>query len=362
MVDDPAPSSAAMAGGDGAAGTPTAARKRDHLRLALGAEVGFDTLDTELDRWQVRARALPGRDLDEVDLACTMWGRQLSAPLLVSCMTGGVSEAGPINRALAVAAQEHRIAIGLGSGRALLEQPDALATFQVRDVAPDVPVLANVGAAQLATYGPDACQGLVDACEADALVVHLNAVQEAVQPGGDTQFGGVLERIAELCQRLSVAIVVKEVGFGLGPDDVADLVGAGVDAIDVAGAGGTNWARIEGQRDTDAGLVAVAFSDWGWPTGTAVREARRVLDEARSGTALIGSGGVRHGVDALKLLCLGADLVGVARGLLAAAAEGPHEAGRAVGALVHQLRVATWAVGAGRATDLGPQHLRLRGP
>lgn len=358
VVDQAVPTSAATAGGDGVTGT--AQRKREHLQLALEAEVGFDRLDTGLDRWQVRARALPGRDLDAVDLDSSLWGRHLSAPLLVSCMTGGVSEAGPINRALAAAAQEHGIAVGIGSGRALLEDPDQRASFQVRDVAPDIPVLANLGAAQLGTYGPDACQGLVDACEADALVVHLNAVQEAVQPGGDTDFGHVVDHLGVLCQDLAVPVVVKEVGFGIGPDDVAELVTAGVAAIDVAGAGGTNWARIEGHRDTDAGLVAAAFGDWGWPTAVAVQEARRVLDEARSGVVLIGSGGVRHGVDALKVLCLGADLVGMARGLLAAAAEGPRPAGRAVGALVRQLRVATWAAGAGSLDDLGPSRLRLR--
>ncbi|MDP8969978.1 MAG: alpha-hydroxy-acid oxidizing protein, partial [Actinomycetota bacterium] len=199
----------------------TAARKRDHLQINLHDEVSFATLTTGLEAIRVRARALPERDLDTVDLSLRLWGRRLAAPLLVSCMTGGVGEAGPVNRALAEAAQAHRVAMGLGSGRALLEGADP-ASFHVRDVAPDVLLLANLGAVQLRQYGPAACARLVAACQADALVLHLNAVQEAIQaagpsaggrtagtaggvrPPGDTAFGGVLARIAEVCARLEV--------------------------------------------------------------------------------------------------------------------------------------------------------------
>ncbi len=335
------------------------ARKRDHLRIALGdADVGFTGLTTGLDEVRVRARALPGHDLADVDLSVDLWGRRLAAPLLVSCMTGGVTESGPVNRSLAVAAQEHGVALGLGSGRVLLEGAADPGTFRVRDAAPDVLLLANLGAVQLHAYGPDDCARLVDACQADALVLHLNAVQEAVQPGGDTVFGGLLALIAGVCARLDQPVVVKEVGFGMAPEDVAALAGAGVAGVDVAGAGGTNWARVEGLRDGRAGEVAAAFGDWGWPTARCVRHAREVLDAAGSPAQLIGSGGLRHGVDALKVLCLGADLAGVARGLLAAGAEGPAAASRAVGALVAQLRVGAWAAGARTVGDLGPALLQ----
>jgi isopentenyl-diphosphate Delta-isomerase len=334
------------------------ARKRDHLRHALEGDVGFPTLTTGLDDLGVRARALPERDLDDVVLGTVILGARLAAPLLISCMTGGVSEAGPVNRALAAAAQAHGVALGLGSGRVLLEDPAAVASFRVRDLAPDVPILANLGAVQLREHGPAACARLVAACEADVLALHLNAVQEAVQPGGDTGFGGLAARIAEVTAALDVPVVVKEVGFGLGADDVRMLLEAGVAGVDVAGAGGTNWARIEGLRDTRAGAVAAAFADWGIPTATALVEAREVLDAVASEAALIASGGIRHGVDAMKCLCLGADLVGVARGLLTAAAAGPQAATEAVGVLVDQLRVATWAVGAGSVAELGGSHLR----
>ncbi len=339
------------------AGGALSGRKRDHLRLSLDADVGFASLTTGLEAVRVMPRALPERDLEAVDLSLSLWGRTLSAPLLISCMTGGVSEAGPVNRALAAAAQRHGVALGLGSGRALLEGGDP-ATFAVLDVAPDVLVLANLGAVQLRTYGVDECRRLLDACAADVLVLHANAVQEAVQPGGDTTFAGLIERIAVVCEALDRPVVVKEVGFGLAPADVSALAAAGVAGVDVAGAGGTNWARVEGLRDDRAGAVAAAFADWGLPTADAIRGARAALDSAGADdVVLVGSGGLRHGVDALKALCLGADVAGVARGLLAAGAAGADAATAAVGVLCEQLRVAAWAAGAGGVGDLGPELL-----
>ncbi|MBW3602374.1 MAG: alpha-hydroxy-acid oxidizing protein [Actinobacteria bacterium] len=292
-----------------------------------------------------------------------LWGRRLSAPLLVSCMTGGVGEAGPVNRALATAAQRHGIAVGLGSGRVLLEDHRTLGTFAVRDAAPDVMLLANLGAVQLHGYTAADCARLVEACEADALVLHLNAVQEAVQSTmgdhdrQDTRFGGLLERIADVCAELTTPVVVKEVGFGMAPEDVTALAAAGVAGVDVAGAGGTNWARVEGSRDEAAGALAAAFGDWGWPTATCVAHARAALDAAGSRAVLVGSGGLRDGVDACKVLCLGADVAGMGRGLLRAGAAGPQAATAAVGVLVEQLRVATWAVGAAGAGDLTSRRL-----
>ena len=333
-------------------------RKGDHLRLTLEAEVGFATLRTGLDDVRVVPRALPERELADVELSLDLWGRSLGAPVLISCMTGGTTEAGAVNRALAVAAQEHRVALGLGSGRVLLEDAAAQG-FAVRDVAPDVLVLANLGAVQLHEYSPDDCARLVELCSADVLALHCNVVQEAVQPGGDTDFSGLLARIAAVVEALAVPVVVKEVGFGLSPADVTALVEAGVAGVDVAGAGGTNWARVEGLRDTAAAGVAAAFADWGLPTSDAVAGARAALDHAgATGVVLIGSGGLRHGVDALKVLCLGADLAGLARGLLPAAADGPQAASAAVGVLVEQLRVAAWAAGAATTSDLNPRLLQ----
>jgi isopentenyl-diphosphate delta-isomerase len=331
-------------------------RKRDHLALTLTGEASSG-LATGLDDVHVAARALPERDLEAVDLSVGLWGRRLATPLLVSCMTGGVSEAGPVNRALAAAAQAHRVALGLGSGRVLLDGRAGPETFRVRDLAPDVLLLANLGAVQLHEYGPTDCARLVELCEADVLVLHLNAVQEAIQPGGQTSFGGLAARIAKVCADLDVPVVVKEVGFGMSPADVVTLLDAGVAGIDVAGAGGTNWALVEGHRDTEAGRVAAAFDRWGWPTARCVADARSVIDAAGADTVLIGSGGLRHGIDALKVLCLGADLAGAARGLLRPAAEGADAVTRVLGAWCDQLTIGAWAAGAGSAADLGPRLL-----
>lgn len=341
----------------------TSARKAEHLRASLSGDVA-STATTGLERYRLTATALPERDLADVTSTTRLLGVDLAAPLLISCMTGGTSEAGPLNRALAVAAQEHGVALGLGSGRVLLEAEagaSARAGFAVRAAAPDVLLLANLGAAQLAEHGVDGCRRLVELCSADALVIHCNAVQEAVQPGGDTAWTGVLRRIAELCRDLGHPVVVKEVGFGLSAEDVRRLADAGVAAVDVAGAGGTNWARIEGARDTSVAPVAAAFADWGIPTTEALEGARAVLDATgHGGVELIASGGLRHGVDAALCLALGADVAALARGLLAAAAEGEEAAVAAVGALVAQLRIATWAVGVADVGLLSRHHVVAR--
>lgn len=331
------------------------ARKADHLRVALHESVDHVGITTGLAALRLNARALPEADLADVSLQTAAWGRGMRAPVVVSCMTGGTSAAGPVNAALAAAAQEHGVALGLGSGRVLLEGGEP-ASFMVRDLAPDVPLLANLGAVQLPRVGLAGCEELVGLTRADALVLHLNAVQEAVQVGGDTTFAGLTERIAEVAGGLSVPVVVKEVGFGLAPSDVSALIGAGVAAVDVAGAGGTNWARVEGYADSQASAIAAAFTDWGWSTVESLRGAVAVRGSAA--VTLIASGGLRDGVDAVKCLALGADLVGFGRRLLPAAAEGAQAATDALGVLVTQMRIATWAVGVTSAAELGPSHLR----
>ncbi|CAN5123930.1 type 2 isopentenyl-diphosphate Delta-isomerase [soil metagenome] len=338
-----------------------AERKADHLRVTLTEDVDHVGLTTGLETLRLHARALPGSDLSAVSLASEAFGRSLGAPVLISCMTGGTSDAGPVNAALARAAQAHGVALGLGSGRVLLEGGDP-ASFQVRDLAPDVPLLANLGAVQLPELGVDGCRRLLDMTAADGLVLHLNAVQEAVQPDGDTDFGRLLEHIEAAVAGLDVPVVVKEVGFGLAPEDIAQLLEAGVAGIDVAGAGGTNWARVEGYRDDRAGRVAAAFADWGWSTLSSLRAAVAAVATDGGGgggdVTVIASGGLRDGVDAVKALAVGADLVGFGRRLLPAAAEGPDAASEALDVLLTQMRIAVWGVGATGPGELGPGHLR----
>ncbi|MBA2347775.1 MAG: type 2 isopentenyl-diphosphate Delta-isomerase [Solirubrobacterales bacterium] len=325
---------------------PAPDRKADHLRIA--AEPGvLGGIGTGLEPLRLRHRALPERDLADVHLETELLGVRLQAPLFVSAMTGGTPEAERINGELARAAAEHGVALTLGSGRALLDDPDLLRTY--RSAARPPLLLANLGAAQLS---PERAARLVELLGADGLSVHLNPVQEAVQPEGTPAFARVGERIAEVVRALApLPVVVKEVGFGMDAEDVRLLHAAGVAAVDVAGAGGTNWATIEGRRDPRAAAVASAFADWGVPTADALRGALG----AASGLPVIASGGLRDGVEAAKCLALGAVAVGLARPFLLAAQAG--QAAAAVETVVRQLRIATWAVGAASSGALGPEHL-----
>jgi len=334
-----------------AAAAATGARKAEHLAIAAGAGVAHTT-GTGLDGLRLRHRALPGRDLDDVSLETGLLGARLGAPLLVSAMTGGTEQAAAVNARLARAACEHGLAMVLGSGRALLEDPDLLSTYRSADRPPLL--LANLGAAQL--RGDDAAERaerLVELTGADGLSVHLNPIQEAVQPGGEPWFAGTTAAIAEVVAHLApLPVVVKEVGFGVDAEDVRLLAAAGVAAVDVAGSGGTNWALVEGQRDPAAGEVAAAFADWGVPTADAVRDACA----AAGALPVLASGGVHDGVAAAKCLALGASAVGLARAFLLAALADRADAVAAT--LVRQLRIAAWAAGAPSSAALGPEHLR----
>lgn len=332
-------------------------RKDDHLRAAAdGAALHRDAAG--LRAWRLRHRALPGRDLADVSLITTLLGRELGAPLLISCMTGGTDRARLVNDRLAAVAAARGLAMGLGSGRALLADPDLLPTYRTADRPPLL--LANLGAVQLRLdMGPDDAERLVDLLDADALVLHLNPVQEAVQAEGDTQFAGLTDAIAEVVERLAPRpVAVKEVGFGLAPEDVAELLDAGVAAVDVAGAGGTNWALVEGMRDPRAKAVAAAFADWGWPTADTLREAAALA--APRGVPVIASGGVSDGVEAAIALALGASAAGMARPFLLAALEGEADVEALAETVIAQLGVATWAAGVARPADLRPTHLDRR--
>lgn len=344
------------ANGRAASGVPagsTVPRKAEHIRINLSEDVAGKGIGSGFDAYRFIHHALPEIDLGDVDPSATLFGRRLAAPILISCMTGGTREGGELNRVLARVAQRMGFAIGLGSGRVLLEHPELIDTFEVRSVAPDVLLFANLGAVQLAKgYGVEQCRRLVAALRADALVLHLNALQEAVQPDGegDTCFAGLLEKIAEVCRQLDVPVVVKEVGWGIAPDVVRALVDAGVAAVDVAGAGGTSWTEVERHRLEEPwrARVAAAFAAWGIPTAECVREARLVSSDAY----IIASGGVRDGIDVAKAIALGADLVGIAAPFLRAAAASEDAALELSRELVDVLRIAMFAIGARTMAEL----------
>ena len=321
----------------------TAERKADHIRVNLEQDVnsglisGFQSLRFEHN-------ALPELDLDEIDLSQELLGRRLAAPLLISSMTGGTPQAGEINRNLAVAAQNAGIAMGLGSQRVAIEDPALAGTFNVRGLAPDVLLFANLGAVQLNYgYGADEAQRAIDMIEADALVLHLNPLQEAVQMEGDTNFGGLLAKIEDLVASVTVPVIAKEVGWGISASVATRLVEAGVAVIDIAGAGGTSWSQVEMHRAAEQRQAELAsrFVDWGIPTAEALRQVHAALPDV----PIIASGGLRTGIDLAKSIALGARLGGMAGPFLRAAAESTDQVSELVEDTLRELRVCMFATG-----------------
>lgn len=328
-------------------------RKDDHIRICLEEDVSGQNITTGFERYRFVHQALPEINLGDVDTSTDLWGRRLKVPILISSMTGGAPRAQEINRNLATAAQELGLAMGVGSQRAALQNPELEVTYQVREFAPDIPLFANVGAVQLNyMFGVEECRRAVDMIGADALVLHLNALQEAVQPEGDTNFAGLAAKIARVCRKVGVPVIAKEVGWGISAHAARMLWEAGVSAIDVAGAGGTSWSQVELYRiPTEQGrLVAEAFADWGIPTAAALLSIREA--GVPDGKTLFASGGVRNGIDVAKAIALGADLAGVARPFLKAAAMSANATIELGGVLRDQLRVAMFSVGAGNLSQL----------
>jgi isopentenyl-diphosphate delta-isomerase len=329
----------------------TSSRKADHIRINVESDVAAKGVTTGFENYAFVHNALPEINFEDVKLNTAFLTRPLRAPLLISCMTGGTPEAKRINENLARVAQEFGFAMGLGSGRALIESPATLESFDVRDVAPDVPLLANLGAVQLNKgYGPDECKRLVEILHADALVLHLNPLQEALQPEGDTCFAGLLLKIRALCKVFPYPVVVKEVGWGIDAAGVRALFDAGVAVVDVAGAGGTSWSEVERFRITEPWRadVAAEFAGWGIPTAQCIRLARKAAPE----NAIIGSGGIRTGLDAAKAIALGADIAGIAGPFLRAANAGFDEACDLARELTEVIRVAMFCIGARTIADL----------
>jgi isopentenyl-diphosphate delta-isomerase len=327
---------------------PTASRKSEHVRIVLDEDVAAKGVYTGFAAYRLPHDALPELDLAEIDTTTIFLGKPMRAPLLVSSMTGGAHDVARINMALAEAAETLGLAMGVGSQRSAIRDEQVAYTYQVRRVAPSIPLLANLGAVQLNYgYGVDECRRAVEMIEADALILHLNPLQEAVQPEGNTNFKGLLTRIEQVCAHVGVPVIAKEVGNGIGASAARRLVEAGVWAIDVAGAGGTSWSEVERFRHaTESGArVAGAFAGWGLPTTEAIRMVRSALPAV----PLIGSGGIRSGVDIAKAIALGADLCGTARPALSPAVEerGAVAVIEGLQAYLNELRVAMFCSGCG---------------
>ena len=327
-----------------------ASRKSDHIRINLEEDVR-SSLTTGLEDYRFIHRALPEIDLDRVELSQSLFGKTVRVPLLISSMTGGTENAGRINQILAEAAQETGIVMGVGSQRAALENEAVAQSFQVRRYAPDIVLIANLGAVQL-NYGytVEHCQRAVDMIEADALYLHLNGLQEAVQPEGDIRFSGLPRKIAAVCRALPVPVIAKEVGWGFSEQDAQLLAEAGVAAIDVAGAGGTSWSQVEKYRIRDESLarVAAAFRDWGIPTSESIQMVRK----AAPGMMIFASGGLRSGVDIAKCIALGASLGGMAGPFLKAAARSIEDVLETIHEVRREVQICMFASGANTIQQL----------
>lgn len=317
----------------------TERRKVDHIRINLEQDVQFPGLRTGLERYRFLHQALPELNLSEIDTSTVVFGKRLKSPMLISSMTGGTALAREINRNLAKAAQTHGVAMGLGSQRAAIEDERLADSYAIRDAAPDILLFANLGAVQLNYgYGLDQCRRAVEMVGADALILHFNVLQEAVQAEGDIDFAGLLSKVETVCARLPVPVIAKEVGWGFSKAAVRQLVAAGVAAVDAAGAGGTSWSEVEYHRAPTAfhARVARSFADWGIPTADAIQYARK----AAPALPVFASGGLRNGIDIAKCIALGADLAGLASPFLRAADDSADAVESLILELNAQLRIA----------------------
>ncbi len=339
---------------------PTVSRKKQHVELTLSRNVGFRGKGNGLEEWEFTHNALPELDLEHIDPSTEFLGRKVALPFMVSSMTGGYAGAFLINRRLAEACERFGIAIAVGSQRQALEDTRYHSTFSiVRDAAPSIPVVGNIGAAEVAFLGASEKIGkLASLIRADGFAVHLNPLQEFLQPEGSPKFRGVLDGIRLLVRELPIPVIVKEVGAGLSAEVIGRLLEAGVRHIDVAGAGGTSWAGVEILRRKGTKEAVLPFWNWGILTAKAVQEAAALKNRPYSFT-LIASGGLKDGLEAAKCIALGADMAASARPILKALASGgPGGLQRLLEGWAFQLRGAMFLTGSRTLRDLQCAPLR----
>lgn len=337
---------------------PISQRKSDHIEVAVSGAADFRRT-TLLEEVHLVHQALPELHVDEVDLGVELAGLKLRAPVVISGMTGGTPEAGAINRDLARAAERAGIAFGVGSQRAMAQHPELESTFQVRDAAPDVALIGNLGVVQARAFGPARVAELARRIGAGAMAIHLNPAMELIQEDGDRDFRGALDTIAALVDTVPVPVIVKETGCGLSPEVAAALVRVGVRTVDVSGAGGTSWVAVEARRaptGSPARHLGEELWDWGIPTAVSTVAC------ARAGLEVIATGGLRSGLDVARALALGARCGGLAAPVLRAQRVGGSEGAlQCLDELVRSVRTVMLLSGCARAADLAraPRHLGL---
>jgi isopentenyl-diphosphate Delta-isomerase len=333
-------------------------RKDDHININLTEDVK-SKLSTGFEYLQFEHNALPEFAFDSIDIAQTLFGKTVKAPILISSMTGGVVQAEKINRNLASAAQLFGIAMGVGSQRPMLDTEISTASFDIRKYAPDILLFSNIGAVQL-NYGVTIShlQHLVDSIDADALILHLNSMQEVFQPEGQLNFTNLLPKIEEVVKKMQVPVIVKEVGWGISGKLARQLEEIGVAAVDVAGAGGTSWSQIEKYRQDDPSLYAAAeaFRDWGNPTAVCLQEVKQQTSHIK----VFSSGGLQNGVDAAKSIALGAVLCGFAGLILRAATQDLETLAQLIEQITLELKISMFGAGAKNLQELSKLPLRTK--
>jgi isopentenyl-diphosphate delta-isomerase len=341
----------------------TEKRKADHIRICLNQKAQARKVTAGFEDIRFVHRALPEVDKEKIDLSTSFLGHRFSAPLIVGAMTGGTAEATWINAALAEAVEELHLGMGVGSQRAAVEDKKLEKTFAVaREKAPNAFIVANVGGVQLVHgYGLKEVKKAVEMIDADAVAVHLNALQEAVQPEGQTNFKGVLAKIGEIAGELDKPVIVKETGSGISAEDAKKLESAGVKAIEVAGAGGTSFAaveyyRAEGEANSVQRFLGEAFWDWGIPTVVSLAETTQTVK-----IPVVASGGVRSGTDIAKALALNACLAGVSQPVLEAAVKSVANVEKVLSLLIEELRNVMFLVGAEKVEQLAKAPLVITG-
>jgi isopentenyl-diphosphate delta-isomerase len=319
-------------------------RKKEHLRIAVSE--ASQTGDNGLSDYRFIHNAIPEMDFDKIDTSTAFLDKKVSYPFFISCMTGGILEGGKLNQNLAKAAEKYKIAFGVGSQRAAVEHSELERFFEVRKHAPNIPLLANIGLVQL-NYGFGAAefQKCVDMVEADALVVHINPIQEVVQPGGDRNWENLVSKLAHIIKKIKTPVIVKEVGCGLSPDVIKRLYDIGVKMFDTAGWGGTSWPKVEGLRGESDLSIGELFGEWGIPTAETIKTASAFKENHKDVTVL-GSGGIRNGVEIAKCMALGADLVGIAAPFAKAGIKSQEEVERQIEKYARELKISMFGVGA----------------
>lgn len=339
-----------------------AKRKSDHIKIAVHEDVEY-RITTWLEYVIMPHSPIPEVDYSAISTERTFLDRRFGAPIVIEGMTGGTEEGMRINGNLAIVAEKYNIPMGIGSQRIAISNPQTAGTFRIaRELGPHVFLMANIGATQLIQRGVEFAWQAVKMIDANALVVHLNPLQELIQPRGDTAFSGLLSKLREVVREIGTHVIVKEVGCGFTYSAAMKLWEIGVDALDVAGAGGTNWTEIERLRALEAGAVdkaelAETYREWGIPTAASVLEVAEI-----EGLEMIASGGVKSGLDVAKLLCLGAEMVGLARPFLKAAVESDAAVERLLKKLISEVKAAAFLTGSSSMDQLARVKPVIFGP